>query len=66
MSLPEPVKSHEELGFRLPNFLLDPWDDKRTFKLFLPVENEHPKDAIARRIDIFMDARIEPEGYKFI
>jgi hypothetical protein len=58
MSLPEPVKSHAELGFRLPDFLLDPWDDKQTFKLLLPVENEDPKDAIAQCIDILMDAKI--------
>jgi hypothetical protein len=25
----------------------DPWSNKRVCKLFLPVENEHPKDAIA-------------------
>jgi hypothetical protein len=66
MSLPEPVISHDEVGFQQPAFSLDPWNDKRTFKLFLAGENEHPKDAIARRIDILMDARIEPEGYKLI
>jgi hypothetical protein len=30
----------------------DPWSNKRVFKLYLPTENEHPKDAIARHIDI--------------
>jgi hypothetical protein len=62
MSLPEPVISHNKIGFQQPAFSLDPWNDKITFKLFLAVENEHPKDAVARRIDILMDVRIEPEG----
>jgi hypothetical protein len=56
------VISNNKIGFQQPAFSLDPWNDKRTFKLFLAVENEHPKDAIARRIDILMDVRIEPEG----
>jgi hypothetical protein len=29
----------------------DPWRNKRVFKLFLPTENEHPKDAIAKCIE---------------
>jgi hypothetical protein len=44
----------------------DPWNSKRVDKLFLPAENEHPKDAIARCIDILMDARTAPDGYKSI
>jgi hypothetical protein len=42
----------------------DPWGNKRVFKLFLPTENEHPKDAIARCIDILMEARTETDGYR--
>jgi hypothetical protein len=30
------------------------------------VENKHQKDAIARCIDILMDARTAPDGYKNI
>ncbi len=33
-------------------------------KLFLPSCEEHPKDAIAHRIDIIMDARCVPDGHK--
>ncbi len=48
------------------DFTTDPWINKRVFKLFLPAEKEHPKDAIARRIDILMEARCEPDGHKLI
>jgi hypothetical protein len=34
------------------DFTADPWSNERVFKLFLPSENEHPKDAIAQHIDI--------------
>jgi hypothetical protein len=34
------------------------------FKLFLPTENEHPKYAIARCIDILMEARLNQTGTK--
>ncbi len=44
----------------------DPWNSKSVHKMFLPVENEHTKDAIAHRIDILMDARTAPDGYKSI
>jgi hypothetical protein len=44
----------------------DPWNSKQVHKLFLPVGNEHPKDAIARWIDILMDARTTTDGYKCI
>jgi hypothetical protein len=39
------------------DLVFDPWDDKRTQKLFLPADNEHPMDAIARRIDLLIDAQ---------
>jgi hypothetical protein len=46
---------------------LDPWNDSKIRQLFLPSNsNEHAKDAIARRIDLLMEARTEPEGYKRI
>jgi len=48
------------------DLVFDPWDDNRTRKLFLPAENEHPMDAIARRIDLLIDARTTPDGYKLI
>ena len=38
------------------DLVFDPWDDNRTRKLFLPAENEHPMDAIAKRIDLLIDA----------
>ncbi len=44
----------------------DPWNSKRVQKIFLPVEDEHPKDAVARRIDILMETRTAPDGYKTI
>jgi hypothetical protein len=34
----------------------DPWDDTNVKALFLPDANEHPKGAIARCIDILMEA----------
>jgi hypothetical protein len=40
-----------------------PWDDTSVKALFLPNANEHPKDAIAQCIDIFMEAKTEPDGY---
>jgi hypothetical protein len=46
--------------------VFDPWDDTKVRQLFLPDAGEHPKDAIAQHIDILMDARTEPEGYKSI
>jgi hypothetical protein len=46
--------------------LFDPWDDNRMHKLFLPVENEHPMDAIARRIDQLLEARMTPDGKKLM
>jgi hypothetical protein len=45
---------------------LIPWNSKRVHKLFSPEENEHPKDVIACHIDILMDARTAPDGYKSI
>ncbi len=42
----------------------DPWDDIKVRKLFAPLEDEHPMDIIARRIDIFMEARKTVEGCK--
>ena len=56
MNLPEPVVSQTGCHVTQTEFSSDPWDDKRTQKLFLPCENEHPKDAIARCIDILMEA----------
>ncbi len=44
----------------------DPWNSKRVQILFVTVEDEHPKDAVARRIDILMEARTAPDGYKTI
>jgi hypothetical protein len=43
-----------------------PWGSKCVHKLFLPSCDEHPKDAVARHIDILMDARCEPDGHKSI
>ncbi len=40
----------------------EPWNSKRVHKLFLPVEDKHPKDAIARCIDILIEARTAPDG----
>ena len=49
----------------MPIELFDPWDDTRVRQLFLPSEaSEHAKDAIARRIDLLVEARTEPTGYK--
>jgi len=47
-------------------YSFDPWDDKKIRQLFSPLPDEHPLDAIARRIDILMDVRKSPEGYKLI
>jgi hypothetical protein len=35
-------------------------------QLLSPLLDEHPLDAIARRIDILMDVRKTPEGYNLI
>jgi len=61
-SEPEPVLS-EKIQI---DVIFDPWDDNRTRKLFLPVENEHPMDAIVRRIDVLLEAWMTPDGYKLI
>ncbi len=60
-SKPETITDKMEI-----DFTTDPWINKRVLKLFLPSQKEHPKDAIARRIDILMEARSEPDGYKEI
>ncbi len=46
------------------DYKYDPWNDIIVRKLFVPLKDEHPMDAIARRIDIFMEARKTVEGYK--
>jgi hypothetical protein len=42
----------------------DPWDDIKVRKLFALLKDEHPMDAIARRIDNFMEARKTVKGYR--
>jgi hypothetical protein len=44
----------------------DPWDDIKVRKLFALLKDEHPMDAIARRIDLLLEARTSPEGYKMV
>ena len=63
--LPSSLIDVEQEPIRIDT-VFDPWDDTKVRQLFLPDVSEHPKDAIARRIDILMDARTEPEGYKSI
>jgi hypothetical protein len=46
-------------------YSFDPWDDKKR-QLLSHLLNEHPLDAIARRIEILMDVRKTPEGYNLI
>jgi hypothetical protein len=47
------------------DYEFDPWDDKKIKrKLFAPEKDEHPMDAIARRIDKLMEARKSVVGYK--
>ena len=65
-NMPETVQSRTEENAMEIDLTTDPWCNKRVYKLFLSSENEHPKDAIARRIDILMDARTEPDGYKSV
>jgi len=48
------------------DYIYDPWEDQKIRQLFLPSEGEHPMDAIARRIDLLMEARTSPEGYKMV
>jgi len=48
----------------LIDYEYDPWDNTKINKLFAPEKDEHPMDAIARRIDIFMEARKTIDGYK--
>jgi hypothetical protein len=53
-----------EIETLLPD-LLDPWDDTRARKLFLPSnKNERAKDSIAQCIDLLMEVCTETEGYK--
>jgi len=42
----------------------DPWDDTKIQRLFALMKDERHLDAIARRIDKFMEARKSVEGYK--
>ena len=44
---PDTVTSQPEGNKMEIDLSTDPWSNKRVFKLFLPTENEHPKDAIA-------------------
>jgi hypothetical protein len=48
------------------DYIYDPWEDQKFIILFLPDEGEHPMDAIARKIDLLMEARTSPEGYKMV
>ena len=48
------------------DYIYDPWEDQKIRQLFLPSEGEHPMDAIARRIDLLLEARTSPEGYKMV
>jgi hypothetical protein len=47
-------------------YSFDPWEEKKISQSFSPLPDEHPLDAIARRIDILMDVRKTPKGYKTI
>jgi hypothetical protein len=42
----------------------DPWDDAKIQRLLAPMKEAYFMDAIARRIDKFMEARKSFEGYK--
>jgi hypothetical protein len=44
---PDTVTSQLEGNKMEIDLSTDPWSNKRVFKLFLPTENKHPKDAIA-------------------
>ncbi len=48
------------------DYTYDPWEDQKIHNIFLPDEGEHPMDAIARRIDLLMEACTSPEGYKMV
>ena len=40
------------------------WYKEEAVKFFMPKIDEHPKDAITHRIDLFYEARLTPDGYK--
>jgi hypothetical protein len=48
------------------DYTYDPWDDKKVYLLFLPNGGEHPKDAVAPRIDLLLEARTSPDGYQMV
>jgi hypothetical protein len=51
--------------FEMPmDYEYDPWDDTKIQRIFAPMKDGHPIDAIARRIDKFMEARKSVEGCK--
>jgi len=47
-------------------FHYDTWDDTKIRQLFLPLQDEHPLDAIAGRIDALVEARTTEKGYKLV
>jgi|GWRWMinimDraft_5_1066013.scaffolds.fasta_scaffold03697_2 hypothetical protein len=56
-----------DVQHQLEPFVFDPFEDPRARKLFLPSEaSEHPRSAIARRIDLLREVLSEPEGHKKI
>ena len=60
---PECSKQQEQMQI---DYIYDPWQDQKNRQLFLPSEGEHPMDAIARRIDLLLEACTSPEGYKMV
>jgi hypothetical protein len=46
--------------------MFDLWDDNRLQKMLLPAENEHPMDAIARKVDLLLGTQTKPDGNKLI
>jgi hypothetical protein len=44
------------------DYIYDPWEDQNIHNLFIPDEGQHPMDAIARRINLLMEAHTSLEG----
>ena len=61
----QPEESVQQQSMQM-DYTYDPWDDKKVYQFFLPNGGEHPKDAVARRIDLLLEARTSPDGYQMV
>jgi len=59
----EPITAKNQMEIE---YSYDTWDDSKIRQLFSPSKDEHPLDAIARQVDLFIEARTTEKGYKLV